>query len=71
MKMAEQKCPTCNEQGIENPLSMSRAQKLRDSPWFYIVYCKVCGHVYGVFAKDVFTITPSAPFSILISIANR
>ena len=69
--MAEQKCPTCNEQGIENPLSMSSAQKLRDSPWFYIVYCKVCGHVYGVFAKDVFTITPSAPFSILISIANR
>jgi hypothetical protein len=71
MKMAEQTCPTCHEQGIENPLSMSHAQKLRDSPWFYIVYCKVCGHVYGAFAKDVFTITPSAPFSILISIANR
>jgi hypothetical protein len=69
--MAAQQCTICNEKGIENPLSMSRAQKLRDSPWFYSVYCKVCGHVYGVFAKDVFTITPSAPFSILISIANR
>jgi hypothetical protein len=69
--MAAQQCPICNEKGIENPLSMSRAQKLRDSPWFYSVYCKVCGHVYGVFAKDVFTITPSAPFSMLISIANR
>jgi len=45
--MAEQQCSTCHEQGIENPLSMSRAQKLRDSPWFYIVYCKVCGHVDG------------------------
>ena len=69
--MAEQTCPTCHEQGMEHPLSMSRAQKLRDTPWFYIVYCKVCGYVYGVFAQDVFTITPSALFPMRISIANR
>jgi hypothetical protein len=55
--MAEQQCPTCHEQGMENPLSMSHAQKLHESPWFYSVYCKVCGHVDGVFAQDVFTIT--------------
>jgi hypothetical protein len=55
--MAEQHCPTCHEQGMEHPLAMSGAQKLRESPWFSVVYCTVCGHVDGVFAHDVFSIT--------------
>jgi hypothetical protein len=66
--MAEQKCPTCNEEGIENILSISSVQKLSNSPCFYVVYGKACGHVYGVFAKEVFTIKPSVPFSIPISL---
>jgi hypothetical protein len=69
--MAEQKCPTCHEKGMENRLSMSRGQQLRDSPWFYVVYCKACGHVDGVFAQDVFTTKPRASFSIPISLSSR
>ena len=69
--MQEQRCPTCYGEGIENHLSRSRAQTFRDSPWFYSVYCKVCGHIDGVFAQDVFPSTPSAPSSVLISIAHR
>jgi hypothetical protein len=69
--MAAQHCPICNEKRMEYPLSMSRAQKLRDSPWFYSVYCKVCGHIDGLFAQDVFPNTPSAPSAVLISIAHR
>ena len=69
--MAEQKCPTCHEKGMENRLSMSRGQQLRHSPWFYIVYCKACGHVDGVFAQDVFTREPRALFSIPISLSSR
>jgi hypothetical protein len=69
--MAEQQCPTCHEKGMDKSLSMSRAQQHRDSPWFYVVYCKACGHVDGVFATDVFTITPRASFSIPISLRSR
>jgi hypothetical protein len=56
--MQEQTCPTCYGEGMENHLSRSRVQTLRDSPRFYSVYCKVCG-------------TPSAPSVVLISIAHR
>jgi uncharacterized Zn finger protein len=69
--MAERTCPTCSEQGMENRLSMSRGQQLRDSPWFYVVYCKACGHVDGVFAQDVFPRTPRVSFSIPISLSSR
>jgi uncharacterized Zn finger protein len=69
--MAEPQCPTCHEKGMEHRLSMSRGQQLRESPWFYVVYCKVCGHVDGVFAQDVFPRTPRASFSIPISLRSR
>ena len=55
--MTERQYHTCHEKGMDNILSMSRAQQLSSSPWFYAVYCKACGHVDGVFAQDVFTIT--------------
>jgi len=62
--MVEQKCPICHEKRMDKTLSISRAQKLSNSPWFYAIYCKACGHVDGVFAQDVFTIKPRAPFSM-------
>ena len=62
--MTERQYHICHEKGMDNILSMSRAQQLISSPWFYVVYCKACGHVDGVFAQDVFTITPSASCSI-------
>jgi hypothetical protein len=55
--MQEQTCPTCYGEGIENHFSRSRAQTYRDSPWFYSVYCKVCGHIDGIFAHEVFPST--------------
>jgi ribosomal protein L32 len=69
--MAEPQCPTCHEKGMEHRLSMSRGQQLRESPWFYVVYYKACGHVDGVFAQDVFPRTPRASFSIPISLRSR
>jgi hypothetical protein len=69
--MAEQQCPMCHEKGMENRLSMSRGQQLRESPWFYVVYCKACGYVDGVFAQDVFSRKPRASFSIPISLSSR
>ena len=61
--MQEQTCPTCYGEGIENHLSRSRAQTFRDSPRFYSVYCKVCGHIDGVFAQDVFQAPPRSAAS--------
>jgi len=68
--MAEQKCLTCHEKGMEHRLSMSRGQQLCESPWFYVVYCKACGHVDGVFAQDGFPRKPRASFSIPISLSS-
>ena len=40
--MTERQYHTCHEKGMDNILSMSRAQQLSSSPWFYVVYCKAC-----------------------------
>ncbi|HEY9135026.1 MAG TPA: hypothetical protein VIM85_04475 [Pseudomonadales bacterium] len=52
--MTEPKCPDCAVQGINHLVSKDSTEhsKKRD-PWFYVVYCNQCGHVYGVFAKHV------------------
>lgn len=53
--MAEPKCPECGVVGIEHLVTSDSSEKSRDGkPWFNIVYCDSCGHVYGVFAKHVF-----------------
>ena len=54
--MAEPKCPSCETQGIDNIVSKeSREHSRRREPWFYVVYCSQCGHIYGVFPKHLFT----------------
>jgi hypothetical protein len=66
--MTEQKCSTCHEKGMNHTLAMSHAQQFSKSPWFSVAYCQACGHVDGIFATDVFTITPRVPCSILPSL---
>lgn len=52
---AEPKCPSCGVQGIANIVSTDGQERARDrKPWFIIVHCRDCGHVYNVLAKHVF-----------------
>lgn len=54
--MAEPKCPECGIIGTSHIDSTeSEVMNRAGEPWFEIVYCDQCGHVYGVFAKTVFT----------------
>jgi len=61
--MAEPKCPECAISGVENIVSKaSSEQSRRKEAWFYVVYCKGCGHVYDVMTKHVFTQTKPGYF---------
>ena len=52
--MAKPKCPSCGVEGIEKVVSQdSKEQSKGGNPWFNIVFCEDCGHIYGVFAKHV------------------
>lgn len=54
--MAEPKCPECGIQGIEHIVSRDSAERARNrQPWFVVVHCAGCGHVYDVLAKHVFS----------------
>ena len=62
--MAEPKCNECGPSGVEHIVSTeSNEQSKGGDAWFNIVYCKKCGHIYGVFAKHILShgITPSMP----------
>jgi hypothetical protein len=51
------KCPECEAVGLEHIISED-AKEADDNlnPWFQVVFCNVCGHVYGVFPKHVFIV---------------
>ncbi len=50
------KCPSCSAIGNEHLVSTgSESTSGSGKPWFHTVYCSKCGHVYGVFPKEVFT----------------
>lgn len=52
--MAEPTCPNCQASGMENFASQESQDTAKNGkPWFDVVYCAACGHVYGVFAKHV------------------
>lgn len=52
--MNEPKCPECGVWGMENIVTKpSVEERKRGESLFHVVFCKKCGHVYGVFAKDV------------------
>lgn len=52
---AEPRCPSCGVSGIEHFVARDSVEvsKSRD-PWFMVVHCDQCGHVYNVIAKHVF-----------------
>lgn len=61
------KCPSCSVRGIEHITQADSAIESRGGdPWFNVVYCDACGHVYGVFNKVSYgprpPNLPSAPF---------
>jgi uncharacterized Zn finger protein len=53
--MAQPKCPDCGIEGMEHIVSRESAERSHSrQPWFLVVHCDGCGHVYGVVAKHVF-----------------
>ena len=53
-RMAEPKCPECSTGGKRHIVAEESDLESKDGdPWFEIVYCDQCGHVYGVFPKLV------------------
>lgn len=60
-EIAEPKCPDCGVRGMDNIVSRESNEKSRTKqPWYLVVHCSACGHVYDVFAKHVFSqpVTP-------------
>lgn len=54
IKPKEAVCPKCDIEGFEYIVSKGSVEQSKiDEPWFDIVYCSNCGHVYGVFNKIV------------------
>jgi len=50
----EPKCPSCKVVGLKHIVSEPSVQESKGGiPWFDVAYCAECGHVYGVFAKNV------------------
>ena len=59
--MADPKCPACSVEGMKHIVSKESEEKSRTrQPWFLVVHCDACGHVYGVLAKHTFNqqVTP-------------
>ena len=60
--VAEPKCPDCGIQGLDQVVSTPSKERSRaKQPWFYIVHCANCGHVYNTIAKHSFSqaVTPN------------
>ena len=54
--MAEPKCPQCQAEGISFIVSKDSVEKSKQgAPWFSVVHCNQCGHIYNVITKHVFT----------------
>lgn len=60
--MTEPRCPDCNITGIQHIVSVDSRERSRTrQPWFVVVHCSECGHVYNTFAKHTFSqsVTPN------------
>lgn len=56
MTVAEPHCPECRISGMDYIVSRESRERSRSKePWFVVVHCSACGHVYGVLAKHVFS----------------
>jgi uncharacterized Zn finger protein len=60
--VAQPRCPGCDVSGSEHIVSTpSRERSRAKQPWFYIVHCANCGHVYNTLSKHSFSqaVTPN------------
>jgi len=65
--MADPRCPDCGVTGITHIVSKESTERSKTKqPWFLIVHCDACGHVYGVLAKHTF----SQPVSPKLTLPN-
>ncbi len=56
--MTEPVCSSCATSGTDHIVSKDSAEKSRTGqPWYVIVHCDHCGHVYAVFPNHVFAET--------------
>ena len=58
---AQPRCPDCGISGIEHIVSRESHERSRSrQPWFLVVHCAACGHVYDIVTKHVFSqaVTP-------------
>ncbi len=56
MSEVEPRCPGCDVRGIEHIVSKESSERSRNrQPWFHVIHCNQCGHVYNVLTKHVFT----------------
>lgn len=63
MSAAEPHCPECKIEGIAHVVSKESVERSRTKePWFIIVHCDGCGHIYGVFAKHTFSQSAATRF---------
>ena len=52
--MSQPRGPSCRTEGMDHIVSKDSRERGRNGrPWFNVVFCDACGHVYGVFAKHV------------------
>jgi len=52
----EPRCPSCDVRGTQHIVSRDSEERSRNrQPWFHIIFCAECGHVYNVLTKHVFT----------------
>lgn len=62
---AEPKCPDCAIQGVDHVVSTPSKERSRSKqPWFYIVHCANCGHIYNTISKHTFS-QPVSPKLVL------
>ena len=60
--MAEPHCPECKIEGMSHIISKeSDTRSNSGTPWFEVVYCDACGHVYNAIIKHV--LSHNVPFS--------
>lgn len=57
LETAQPRCPDCGVRGIEHIVSRESTERAKNRlPWFHVVFCEQCGHVYDVIAKHVFAV---------------
>ena len=63
--MAEPTCPNCHIEGIKHIRSRESVERSKSrEPWFLVIYCNACGHVYNTIAKHTFSQATTPRFVI-------